>query len=203
MSLQVTYRYKTQKPDQEQRRAEGIKTLKNYPSKVPVRINIQIDCKWIEHEVISRVMYTGMKRRESWLWLLCRWYLVKQRDLHFETSRTLSCYCQLHLQVRGSGVCGSTGNLWHLSGVYLHTRAEQVVNVASAVQKYAFHLLSVHIRMHACWYINVCVSICTLVCFVWSGMLVFFSTCSTDMIHKMNVRSSVYMFIFGLLCPQC
>lgn len=36
MALQVTYRYKTQKPDAVQRREEGIRTLKNYPSKVPV-----------------------------------------------------------------------------------------------------------------------------------------------------------------------
>lgn len=36
MALQVTYRYKVQKPDAVQRREEGIRTLKNYPSKVPV-----------------------------------------------------------------------------------------------------------------------------------------------------------------------
>lgn len=36
MALQVTYRYKVQKPEFEHRKIEGSKTLKNHPTKVPV-----------------------------------------------------------------------------------------------------------------------------------------------------------------------
>lgn len=36
MALQVTYKYKQQKPDAGHRREEGIRTLKSYPSKIPV-----------------------------------------------------------------------------------------------------------------------------------------------------------------------
>ena len=36
MALQVVYKYKQQTPDAAQRRDEGTRTLKKYPSKVPV-----------------------------------------------------------------------------------------------------------------------------------------------------------------------
>ena len=53
MSIQVTYRYKTQKPDQEQRRAEGVRTLKNYPSKVPVRCSSEAGFETIKIRVLA------------------------------------------------------------------------------------------------------------------------------------------------------
>ena len=40
MALHVTYKYKQQKPDFEQRKLEGSRTLKNHPSKVPVSLGL-------------------------------------------------------------------------------------------------------------------------------------------------------------------
>lgn len=38
MAANVTFKYKVQKPDFEQRKLEGERTMKNHPSKVPVCI---------------------------------------------------------------------------------------------------------------------------------------------------------------------
>lgn len=64
--MQVLYKYKAQKPDPEQRRAEGSRTLKNYPSKVPVGILLGTNSKLFEDELL-----VTNKESESFLILQC------------------------------------------------------------------------------------------------------------------------------------
>ena len=71
MALNVTYKYKQQKPDFEQRKLEGSRTLKNYPSKIPVSLGLhthQLTC--LQQVAIGRVSKSGLPELENFKLLL-------------------------------------------------------------------------------------------------------------------------------------